>query len=224
MKIVKLKILTFCGLVLFSFSGFAQKQWETEIVLGINHTNYDIHYYDWQPRKSYQIDLKESWFKKSDSKFSLVKEFGISLRYQKIDYGYGGHAGHSYYDGFYLYSSWNAALLPQIKIGNGIWFQVGPKAEGLIAGYWNTDKSWYFMQSFDETIRGNSEIKEFTRDYLDQLYWGITAKFLSTKLLPNKKIGVSATLLFTQKERSNFESNKIIRLELLYRFGKKEKQ
>ena len=196
---------------------FAQRSHETYLSIGLNSSNYGD---DWDEetdvgKYSMLAELQRSWNKKDNLKYSLVKQLGVGVDYFDLSDESGGIGAHTYHEGFYSSIRMTGGLFLQIRFSELARFRIGSRVEGNVIGYESNERTGWGWPSSDGQIlyySGNKKIREFNRDYFDQLYYGPDIKFLfKSNIEDDFTIGFNFSFLFTKPTESNFETKNRMR-------------
>lgn len=211
-----MKKLLFLILTLIPIISFSQRKWETGLSIGIDKSNY-IFNYELASTRSIGIGLSQSWYKESGHRFTLVKECGLAFKYANLNYSYGGLAAGGNLDGYFLRAVASVSILPQMRFGNKFFIQLGPRVEGMLAGYKNYDTgTWCMPEICSNFTPGPGHDSGFSRDYFDQIYYGISFRIIKT--LNTNRVGLSANLLRTVETDEQKETDKVFGLAVMYFF------
>ena len=204
------KPFLFLLFILFSISGFAQKSWKTQIVPGISTSKFDDHFKrEKVPSNDLFVMFNETWNRKDDHKYSLAKEFGLSLNYHNLSRKNEALGGGDIYSGDFFYTSFHASVLGQMNAGEDIQMQLGIKLEELIVGYENLSYSYWSSVYYPPTSGGKSK-KGFNRDYFDQPYYGVNLKILQNTEGTFHAVGFDLSYLWTNASLSNFNTKHFV--------------
>lgn len=195
---------------------FSQRKWETALTIGFDKSNY-IFNDELASTRSAGIGLTQSWYKESGHRLRLVKECGLTLKYANLSYSYGGLAAGGNLDGYFLRAVASVSILPQMSIGNKFFIQIGPRLEGMLAGYKNYDTGTWCMQELCSYFTpGPGHKSGFSRDYFNEIYYGLSFRIIKT--LYTNRVGLSANLLRTVETDEEIETDKVFGIAIMYFF------
>jgi hypothetical protein len=219
-----MKKLIYLSLTFFGLSSlvYAQKISETGFEAGISLTHISNFEMEWNNNSSKPVFLslgvQQSWYN-NDSKISIRKELGISLRYENIDLSRGGLGAGSSYSGSVTGLYLSPSVLAHFKVFPKLAADLGPSMDYLVVGLNHlTQSSYSVLPGYGEN--GETQIKGLNRDYFSKPSYGIKARLTGISVEEKFTVGMSFSYLWTKAVPSDFYVKNYFRIGFTIGFKK----
>lgn len=197
---------------------------ETNLAFGISKTSSTEFKQRFEEALPVYLTLmgSKSWYA-NNHRMSLIKEAGLNLQYEHIDFSGGGLGAGNHYTGSIVSLFANASLQARLRISQTLAFGIGPEAEVLLIGNSNLNNEYYSV-FYKPPRSGNEKTGGLNRDYFNEPSYGLKASLMESNADSKVSVGLSMSYLWTNSEPANFYAERYTRFSIVIGFKKQKDQ